>query len=263
MGTKPNEKLKLLSNNPEWLQGVEKELYEIRQQAKKEVFDTLTMDKNNFLNISEETKKIKEFIEDKSKTEITINKNTISRDHFNQNPKYGGMLDALNNTVRQASTMQKERVYMEIAERVILDNKKVITYEDGKKIWWNTIDEEYVKNQYDILNKEYDGKLDYFSRKDHNNKLYIIKWSFSQLNDIEKKENELLWEKVKDLMQSWNEDKIKTLKSLLNDDLDNNNRSSDSVDGEDNGEIPTWEEKKSTKKGEWEGGEDNGEIPTW
>jgi hypothetical protein len=49
-----------------------------------------------------------------------------------------------------------------------------------------------VKNQYDILNKEYNGKLDYFSRKDHNGRLYIIKWSHDQSNEIKEKENKLL-----------------------------------------------------------------------
>ena len=44
MGTTPKEKLKLLSNNPEWLSEAEKELQKITQQAKKDVFETLVFD---------------------------------------------------------------------------------------------------------------------------------------------------------------------------------------------------------------------------
>jgi hypothetical protein len=98
------------------------------------VFDALTMDEHNFLDISKETKMIKDFVDDKSKTEITINNKLYTRDVFNQDQKYGGRLSSLNNSIRQPSPKQKERVYMEIAERVILDEKKVITYKDGDEI---------------------------------------------------------------------------------------------------------------------------------
>lgn len=73
-----------------------------------------------------------------------------------------------------------------------------------------------MKKQYDSLNKDYDGNLDYFSRKDHNNKLYIIKWSKTQQDKIKDNENRLLWEKLRNAKTGEEKDRIEMLTKLLN-----------------------------------------------
>lgn len=124
--------LKLLSNNPEELKGVEKEANEIIQQAKKELFETLNVDKEDCVDISTETKRIQNFEKYKSKKEIEVNGSVISRDQFNRNPKYGGRLNVLYST--EPPREEKRNIYMEIAERMILDSGKVIRYTNEQRI---------------------------------------------------------------------------------------------------------------------------------
>ena len=195
-----NVSVSLLSNNSEWLSKIQKK---IREQAKLDVFQNLDFDKRKFTDIAETISEIKEIKKDDSKSidwlgAIKLKYKTLKKQYNSIFEKY-----------KNAGKDEKELMYMELAERVILDRWWVVAYED-----WGTITEDFVRNEYNLLNEEdkYKDKLDFFTIKNKKDwKLYIIKWKADELKKIKEREKE-----IRDKMLEESENKLANEKKEWN-----------------------------------------------
>ena len=220
-----NSSVSLLSNNSEWLSKIQKK---IREQAKLDVFKNLDLDKRWFTDIQETISEIKALGTD---DKINIGRwGYIKYETLKSKDPYKAIFENYNNSG------EKEKMYMEIAERIILNRWWVVEYKDWQSIWKDTINEKFVKDEYEILNKEYNNKLDFFTLKDEDWRLYIIKRKADELRKIKERENELKDEEIEKLQKekgNLKESSTKESEWKNNKELDNEKKDSEEKNNEE------------------------------
>ena len=164
--TPKNLNVSLVSHNVEWLSETQNK---IKEQAKLQVFESLDFDKRSLSDINSTISEIKEIEKDDSKSidwlgAIKVKYKTLKK-------KYNSIFEKYKN----AGKDEKELMYMELAERVILNRWWTISYKDWESIWKQKITKDFVNNEYKVLNAEYDNKLDLFTVKDKDWKLYLVR----------------------------------------------------------------------------------------
>jgi len=214
-----NATVNLLSNQDEKLSTIQQK---IREQAKLEIFQTLDLDNRKFTDIADIITNIKR-IENNSWETIKINSKNYDFGELNKKSPYKEIFEKY----KDSWADEKEKMYMEISERIILANGWVISYKDWEKVWKYTIDKDFVKKQYDMLNSDskYKWKLDFFTVRDSDWKLYIIKRTDKEMLKIYKRENELLNEKLNEASKDTkdNDENKKAIEELRKrlDEIDN------------------------------------------
>ena len=220
-----NSSVSLLSNNSEWLSKIQKK---IREQAKLDVFQNLDLDKRWFTDIQGTISEIKALGPD---DKINIGRwGYIKYETLKSKDPYKAIFENYNNSG------EKEKMYMEIAERIILNRWWVVEYKDWQSIWKDTINEKFVKDEYEILNKEYNNKLDFFTLKDEDWRLYIIKRKADELRKIKERENELKDEEIEKLQKekgNLKESSTKESEWKNNKELDNEKKDSEEKNNEE------------------------------
>ena len=246
MTTTPrNLNASLVSNNIEWLSEIQNK---IKEQAKLQIFESLDFEKRNLQDIKTTISKI-ETMEKDAKKSIGYKSGTITFDGLRTEAPYDKIFE------KYKDVKDKELMYMEIAERITLDNWSTISYRDWDYIGKHKITKDFVKGEYDKLNSEYDNKLDLFTIKDKDWKLYLIKLRRTpeELEQIKEKEEQLKNEKLESLYKEnkehtknakENKAKIAELEKLLNSNKDT--ETDEKIDDEDT----DLENKESAEKSE-------------
>ena len=225
-----NSNVSLLSNNSEWLSKIQKK---IREQAKLDVFQNLDLDKRWFTDIAKTISEIKEIEKDPNK-KIRLNWAISPKYETLKSEKY---YKKIFDKYEGKNDIEKEKMYMEIAERIILDRWWVVEYKEWDKIWKGEITEDFVRNEYNLLNEEdkYKDKLDFFTIKDKDWKLYIIKWKTDELRKIKEKEDKLKDEEIERLQkenENLKESSTKKSEWENNGELENEKKDSEEKNGE-------------------------------
>ena len=190
--TPKNLNVSLVSHNVEWLSETQNK---IKEQAKLQVFESLDFDKRSLSDINSTISEIKEIEKDDSKSidwlgAIKVKYKTLKK-------KYNSIFEKYKN----AGKDEKELIYMELAERVILNRWWTISYKDWESIWKQKITKDFVNNEYKVLNAEYDNKLDLFTVKDKDWKLYLVRRKADELRKIKEREEQLKDEEIERLQK--------------------------------------------------------------
>lgn len=208
-----NSNVSILSNSNEKYSKIKNE---IRQQA---IADVLNFDKRDLTDINNTIKEINDLKEGNlSYIQINSNGKKVNYKELQQYKNFGAIFNKY-----KGKDDEKEKMYMEIAERIILDRWWIVEYKDWTEIWKEQITEDFVRKEYNLLNEEYKYKdrLDFFTIKDRNWRLYIIKWKNDELKKIKEKEEELKYKKIEELQKSSEADTKKTELEDLDSELNN------------------------------------------